>query len=194
MEITSLSQLDLNKSYTYADYLTWQFKERVELLRGKIFKMSPAPASNHQRIVRKISTSIDIFLSGKSCELFFAPFDVRLQKQSDDKSVTTIVQPDICVICDPKKIDKRGCNGAPELVIEILSPGNSEKEMGIKYELYEANGVLEYWLIDPEHEVVFIYRLKDGKFYAGKPYSTLEVIQSDVLVGFEMNVSKIFGK
>jgi Uma2 family endonuclease len=146
-----LSDLDISKTYTYADYLKWTFDERLELIKGKIFKMSPAPGSIHQRISHRISLKLGNYLIGKSCEIFVAPFDVRLPRLSiNDKEILTVVQPDICVICDPAKIDAKGCLGAPDVVVEILSPGNNKKELKNKYEAYEEAGVLEYWIIQPD--------------------------------------------
>ena len=130
--ITKFSQLDLTKQYSYADYLTWQFKERVELIRGWISKMSPAPSTGHQSISSVFQGEIYSYLKKSTCKLFAAPFDVRLidsKKSKNNQQVVTVVQPDICVICDEKKLDERGCVGAPDLIIEIVSPGNSKKEM-----------------------------------------------------------------
>ena len=165
MEITNINQLDpLYGVYSYADYLLWKFKERVELFKGKLFKMS-APSALHQEISMRLAGELYQFFKGKDCKVFHAPFDVRLLKESqDDKNIYTVVQPDICVVCDPKKIDKRGCDGAPDLVVEILSPGNSKKEMKYKYALYEEAQVPEYWIIDPDHQNVLVYILKDGKY------------------------------
>lgn len=192
MEITKLSQLDLNKTYSYFDYLTWKFPERVELYKGKIFEMSPAPASKHQRYSADISFQIQTFLYKKSCQMFYAPFDVRLERNSDDKKNITVVQPDICVICDPTKIDERGCNGAPDLVVEILSPGNSKKEMRLKFDLYEEAGVLEYWIVDPEKEIVLQYVLENGIFTNHRPLVSEDVLKSKVLAGFSLVLNKIF--
>jgi Uma2 family endonuclease len=192
MEITDFSQLDLTKSYTYFDYLSWKFQERVELLRGKVFNMSPGPASKHQRLSGKIAIPLFNYLANNPCEVFYAPFDVRLTKSTDDKQVKTVVQPDICVICDPSKIDERGCNGAPELVIEILSPGNSNKEMKNKFELYEEAGVLEYWIVDPEKEVVFQYVLEHGIFTNHKPLVKEDILESTVIAGFRLDLNTIF--
>lgn len=119
--IISYGQLNPDGEYTYWDYLKWQFEERVELIRGKIFKMSPAPGSLNQRVSFKLGVALDKCFQGKSCSIFAAPFDVRLPIPSAKKD-TTVVQPDLCVICDPTKIDERGCKGAPDLVIEIVSP------------------------------------------------------------------------
>src|SRR6218665_502866 len=113
-EITSYDQLDRTKLYSYADYFKWKFEERVELIRGFIHKMSPAPAPVQQKVAKQLVLKIGNFLEGKTGEMFFAPFDVRLpdsKKQTADKLVFTVVQPDICVICDPEKIDDRGCIG-----------------------------------------------------------------------------------
>lgn len=147
--ITKLQQLDLSGYYTYTDYLTWRFKERVELIKGMIFKMSPAPNMNHQRISAELFGALFIHLKGHKSKIFHAPFDVRLPVSLKKGKVDTVVQPGICVVCDEKKLEKQGCNGAPDLVVEILSPGNTKTEMGDKYLVYEESGVKEYWLIDP---------------------------------------------
>nr|WP_240049200.1 Uma2 family endonuclease [Mucilaginibacter psychrotolerans] len=142
-----LSDLDINKTYTYADYLKWTFDERLELIKGKIFKMSPAPGSVHQIIFGAVFNSLYNHLKGKPCKVFSAPFDVRLKKRfSDNKDITTVVQPDVCVVCDPAKIDIRGCLGAPDIMVEILSPGNNKKELQNKYEVYEEAGYLNIGL------------------------------------------------
>ncbi len=192
MEITEFSQLDLSKTYSYFDYLQWKFEERVELFKGKVFKMSPAPASRHQRLLNKIGTPLSLYLEGKSCEVFYAPFDVRLQRNTDDKKSITVVQPDISVICDPTKIDERGCNGAPDLVVEILSPGNSKKEMKNKFELYEEAGVQEYWIVDPEKEMVLQYLLENNSFINHRPLISDDILTSKAIEGFSLDLSKIF--
>ena len=163
--VTNINQLDpINGIYTYAEYLLWKFEERVELLKGKLFKMS-APSPTHQMVQSNLNIELGLFFKGKKCQIYPAPFDVRLLKESqDDKNIYTVVQPDICVVCDPEKIDKRGCDGAPDLAVEILSPGNSKKEMKYKYALYEEAQVPEYWIIDPDHQNVLVYILKDGKY------------------------------
>jgi Uma2 family endonuclease len=154
--ITNIDQLDLQKSYSYADYLKWTFEERVELIKGKIFKMSPAPARRHQRISSVFHRELYQFLSNKTFQVYPAPFDVRLTPRKNDHTnkIYTVVQPDICVICDPLKLDDQGCIGAPDWIIEILSPGNSQTEMKNKFEVYEENGVKEYWLADPTNEII----------------------------------------
>lgn len=193
--ITSLDQLDLTKEYTYADYLTWRLSERVELIKGKILKMSPGPNRRHQEISFELSFFIGQHLREKSCKAFTAPFDVRLplplHRQKKGK-VDTVVQPDIVVICDPEKLDDQGCNGAPDLVVEILSPGNSKREMKIKMELYQNAGVQEYWMIDPLRECVTCFHLDaNGEYQGGKPYFAEDDIPSRVLEGFVLKGSNI---
>lgn len=191
--ITDINQLDLNGSYTYADYLKWKFKERVELLKGKIFRMSPAPSSSHQQISLKVTRKLDKYFINTHCSLFVAPFDVRLVKiKSNDIKVTTVVQPDLCVICEQNKLDDKGCNGAPDLIVEILSPGNSKKEMGIKFDLYEENGVKEYWIVNPTENAIFIYSLQNEKFVGLKPLTEDDKMKSVLFPELIFDVKDIF--
>lgn len=192
-EITSLSQLDLNGYYTYQDYLTWKFKERVELIRGLIFKMSPAPNVKHQDISRILLRFIDDYLLNKDCKVYHAPFDVRLPVSKKKGQSDTVVQPDMVVICDLMKLDLQGCNGAPDVVIEILSPGNSRREMKDKFELYEASLVPEYWIVDPDRQDIIMYTLNDQKRYIGsRPYMAGDKMSSSVLDGLVIDVAEVF--
>ena len=173
--------------------MSWQFKERVELFLGRVFKMSPAPNLVHQTISFNLTRAFGQLLNTSECKLIYAPFDVRLPVTNKKGNADTVVQPDIVVICDLTKLDKQGCNGAPNLVVEILSPGNSRKEMKDKFELYEQSLVEEYWIVDPVHEDVTIYTLNAKKKYIGsKPYVAGEIIKSDVMIGLELDVSEIF--
>lgn len=205
--ITKLSQLNLEGTYTYADYLLWQFEERVELLKGKIFRMSPAPNTRHQRISSKISRIIGNYLEDSKCDIFTAPFDVRLSVNEDvniskkfrsktkslpDGKITTVVQPDICVICNPDIIDEKGCVGSPDLVIEILSPGNSRRELKDKFEIYQEAGIPEYWIVDPDREDIIIYTLLKDVYVGSAPYCTGDNLRSKAIQGFEIEVSRIF--
>jgi Uma2 family endonuclease len=195
MEITSLDQLDPNATYSYADYLKWRINERIELIKGKIFKISPAPATRHQLIAGEIHFLLKDHLRRKPCKVFFAPFDIRLTpvRKQDSNKIYTVVQPDVCVVCDLTKIDSKGCIGAPDLVIEVLSPGNTDKEMNEKFEIYEENGVKEYWLVEPDHHIVLVYKLNDeGKFIGLKPFIESEILKSEVVEGFEVLVKDIF--
>jgi Uma2 family endonuclease len=167
--ITSLSQLNLDGTYSYADYLLWQFEERVELLKGKILAMSPAPNMRHQRIARNICTELLAYFKKNRCQVFFAPFDVRLYNrkisEKKNKEVYTVVQPDICIICNPEMLDENGCNGAPDLIVEILSPGNAKTDLKDKYALYAEAGVREYWIVYPAEESIAQFVLNDEQQY-----------------------------
>ncbi|MBC8054874.1 MAG: Uma2 family endonuclease [Sphingobacteriaceae bacterium] len=188
------SDLDLNKTYSYADYLKWQFDERIELIKGKIFHMIPAPNTIHQRVSGAVFTELYTYLKKMPCSVFSAPFDVRLPKKSlEDNTVYTVVQPDICVICDPLKVDKKGCIGAPDIVVEILSPGNNRKELKNKFEVYEEAGVKEYWIIHPNEQTFLKYSLtKEGKFNAERLLTIGDEITSSILPGFVLNLDEVF--
>lgn len=192
--VVEYSRLDLNGIYTYWDYLKWQFEERVELIRGKIFKMSPAPSSNHQGINMNLSRLVANVFWDKACRAYHAPFDVRLPIPSAKKD-STVVQPDLCIICDLEKMaDKHGCNGAPDLVMEILSPGNSKHDVSTKFELYQESGVKEYWLIFPSERLVSIYKLENGRYVGLPPSSEGMVAQSVLFPDLRIDVSDIFHK
>lgn len=189
----TFQELDLSKKYTYADYLKWTFQERLELIKGKIYAMSPAPNRKHQDASQNLSRILGNFLLEKKCKIYAAPFDVRLTPRKKDKSgkIHTVVQPDICVICDLEKLDDAGCLGAPDLIIEILSPGNTKKEMKEKKEVYEENGVQEYWIVHPTDEYILQYNLENGKFVGGTHYFDDEIVTSIAVEGFNTTVSKI---
>lgn len=179
--------------YTYADYLTWQMDEMVELIKGKIFKQAAAPRVNHQRVSLNVSNHLFNYLKGEQCEVFTAPFDVRLPvKSKRNEDIDTVVQPDICVICDPEKIDEFGCIGAPDLIIEILSPGNNRKEIQNKYEVYEESGVQEYWVIHPNECTLMIYTLVEGKYLPSKLFTIGEIVESKVISGFKLDLTEVF--
>lgn len=193
--ITDIKQLDLKGSYTYADYLLWQFSERVELIKGKIFKMSPAPSRNHQEISMAMTLILAKFLKNQSCKMYAAPFDVRLinyKNSSLDNQIISVIQPDLCVVCDIDKLDDKGCLGSPDLIVEILSPGNSNKEMDLKFDLYEENGVREYWIVNPMQKNVFIYVLENGKYIGLKPFTEKNIVQSMVFTNLKFKVNQIF--
>ncbi len=189
--ITDLAQLDPNGTYSYADYLTWQFTELVELLRGKVMRRMSAPADPHQAVVGALHFQFYNHLQRQSCQVRVAPYDVRLARRGTtaDQAIRTVVQPDVCVICDPAKIEYRGCLGAPDLIVEVLSPGTSTRDWQDKYDLYEENGVGEYWIAEPlaRNLSVFVldgdtarYRLVGE--YAGPgpvPCATLPDLQLD---------------
>ncbi|GAB2790388.1 Uma2 family endonuclease [Hymenobacter luteus] len=192
--ITSLSQLDLTKTYTYADYLTWQLTEWVELIRGKVRPMSPAPRVVHQRISSRLMGIIYARLAQHRCEVFHAPFDVRLTTTSanGDAEVTTVVQPDICVVYDPGKLDEKGCVGAPDWIIEILSPGNLARDTKEKFDLYEEDVVGEYWIVSPGEKSVTVYVLRDGCYQVRGEFYTPGLIPVHTLPEFGVEWTEVF--
>jgi len=200
MAITQLSQLDPNGTYSYADYLTWQFEETVELIRGKIMVMAPAPNVKHQRVSGKLSRFIGNYFDGKRCEVFVAPFDVSLynsrKSQLADREIFTVVQPDLCVICDPAKLTLQGCSGAPDWIIEILSPGNSKREMRLKYDLYQENGVKEYWLVYPYEASVYQFVLDDGseKYQLHGMYAQDELATPFLFPDLQIDLADVFAE
>ncbi len=179
--------------YTYADYLKFQFEEMVELIRGKIYKMSPAPQTKHQIISTRLGGEIYAFLKGKKCQVFDAPFDVVLPiANKRKKTATTVVQPDICVICDPKIIDELGCFGVPNLIIEILSASTEPKDRGIKYEVYKEAGINEYWIVSPNNETIEVYLLEFGKYSLKHILGKNDKITPFSLPEIEIDLSEIF--
>ncbi|MEQ9099533.1 MAG: Uma2 family endonuclease [Imperialibacter sp.] len=193
--IDDITLLDSGAVYSYADYLRWTFEDRVELIKGKIFHMSPGPNRKHQKVSIDLGARVYNFLQGQRCEVYMAPFDVRLpaKKGSEDKEIFNVVQPDIVVICDQNKLDDKGCIGAPDLVVEILSPFTAAKDLKNKYSLYEESGVREYWIVYPGEEIVEIFVLGDnGKFELRNRFIGEDEIQSNVLVGFNLRVKEIF--
>ena len=190
-----LADLDLNKVYTYADYYKWKFDERVELIKGKIFKMSPAPNRAHQEITGEIYHQLKGVLEKSPCRVYIAPFDVRLPRKSkDDKDIITVLQPDVCVVCNPAILDDRGCVGAPDLVIETLSPGNSRKEVQNKYDVYEEAGVKEYWIVDPLRQTLQINKLQDGHYVPLRTMTAGAIVTTSILPGFSLDLEKLFDK
>jgi Uma2 family endonuclease len=187
------ADLDLSKTYSFADYFSWRFEERIELIKGKIFKMSPAPSYLHQEVTGEIFTQLKIFLKKKECKVCIAPFDVRIpRKTNNDDEILTVLQPDICVICDRKKIDKKGCLGAPDLVVEVLSPGNNAKELKYKYDIYEEAGVKEYWVVSPQNMNIILYTLVDSKYVPCRALVNGDIVASTVLPGFTLHISELF--
>lgn len=182
-------------NYSYSDYLKWQIKEVVELIKGKIFKKAAvAPKRIHQKVSGELFLRLGNFLKGQKCEVYSAPFDVRFPKVSkEDHKIQDVVQPDICVICDPEKLDDRGCIGAPDLIVEILSPGNSKTELKHKFELYESNGVREYWIIHAETQDLLIYSLSNGKYVPSRLLTSGDVVESKVIEGFKLDLEEFFG-
>jgi len=195
--ITSLAQLDPNGSYTYADYLGWKFQEFVELIRGKLMRPMAGPSALHQEVSQRFEYPILTFLRQSQCRMFHAPLDVRLTRDTGngDAQIRTVVQPDIFVVCDKSKIDARGCLGAPDWIIEILSPGNSAHDTKIKFDLYEENGVREYWIVVPGLQTVQTYLLDAaGRYQLATEYAEPGPMPVATLPGLAIEWGDIFAE
>lgn len=185
-------QLDLEQRYTYADYLTWPDEFRCELIDGKVYMMSPAPNVEHQDIVGEIFFQIKQQLKGKPCRAMISPLDVRLPKISRKKNdEDTVVQPDVLVVCDESKFDKRGLRGAPDWVIEVLSPRTASKDHIQKRRSYEHAGVREYWLVHPQDRLLTRYVLQDGQFAAPDILDMQGKIASAILPDVEIDWAEL---
>jgi Uma2 family endonuclease len=191
--VTSLQQLDLTQRYSYADYLLWRFQERVELIRGRIREMA-APSTLHQSISGALYLALGNHLKKSPCKIFSAPFDVRLTptKITPDGKIYDVVQPDLVVVCDVAQLDIKGCVGAPDLVVEILSPGNNSKELKDKFDLYEANGVKEYWIVSPTEQTLQLNILTNGRFVPSRLFTRGDIVASGILNGFTLDLNEVF--
>ena len=190
-EITRLDQLNEDSfEYSYSDYMTWQFQERVELIMGKIFPMS-APTTLHQHIIGELFFTMYAFFKHTSCKVILSPIDVRLPVGKQGNTIKTVVQPDLCVICDKSKIVTQGIDGAPDLVVEILSPSNRQIEMHEKFEAYQASLVREYWIIHPEEEWMLQYVLNENHLFdLHKKYKNLSRIASVIFPELVVEVAE----
>lgn len=180
--------------YTYADYLEWDDGERWELIHGVAYNMSPAPSRKHQEISQALSRKIGNYLDGKPCKVYVAPFEVRLPLgDHDDNRTDNVVQPDIVVVCDKAKLDDRGCIGAPDFIIEILSPSTAKMDMVVKLNLYEKAGVKEYWLVHPTDHTVTVFKLgEDGKYGRYEVYEQSEQLSVDIFSDLVLDLREIF--
>jgi len=187
---------DLKKRYSYAEYLNWIDDVRRELIDGFIYVMS-APRVIHARLSNDINFLIQFFVRKRKgkCKVFHAPFDVRLPKngETNDVLIYDVVQPDICVICNPSKLDAKGCIGAPDLIVEVLSPATLKKDCNEKFNLYERAGVREYWIVDPKAQTIHVFLLQsDGKFDDGVVYESSEKVPVHILEGLEIDLAELF--
>ena len=180
--------------YTFADVLAWADDERAELIDGEAVLMAPAPTPAHQLISGELFGQLHSYLKGKKCKVISAPFDVRLFEQDGDspEDIDTVVDPDISIVCDPSKLDKHGCKGAPDMVVEILSPSTQRHDRFTKFSLYQRAGVKEYWIVDPESKAVQSFVLEDGR-YSVKEYGTAgDKMKVNVLEGCIIDLSEVF--
>ncbi len=188
-------QINRKEKFTYEDYLTWPDDERWELIDGVPYNMSPAPRWQHQDIQGQLYNKFHNHLKKKPCKVFNAPFDVKLPNLiKKGKKRNTVVQPDILVLCDKSKLDKTGCIGAPDLIIEILSESTALKDTTTKKRLYEKNGVKEYWIVDTWTKSIIVYLLENGKYGDGELYEDDMEIKVNSFKGLTVNLTELFNE
>ncbi len=181
------------EQYTYADYLSWEGPERYELIDGEAIMLA-SPATIHQLISVELSRQLANYLEGKKCRVISAPLDVRLFEQEGDRpeDVQTVVQPDISIVCDRDQLDERGCKGAPDLTLEILSPSSTRHDLLVKLNLYQRAGVREYWVVSPEQKTVQVFLLNGSSLQLHEVYGPKDVAKVNVLDGCFIELSKVF--
>ena len=182
--------------FMFADYLTLDEDERIEIIGGEAFMMAP-PSRIHQEICFEIGRQLGNYLEGKRCKVYPAPFGVRLFEQDGDspENVDTVVEPDISVVCDRSKLDKHGCKGAPDLIVEVLSPSTQRHDQLVKLNLYQRAGVREYWIVDPENRTVRVMvQAGDGTLQIHEVYRREDVAKVNVLDGCFIELSKVFSE
>lgn len=193
--ISKVAEMNLLGLYSYGNPFRWKSEERIELIRGEVFRMSPVNSLTHQRWCGFIFVKLYDYLSDKIGEVFMAPFDIRLPDRSNmDEDIFTVVQPDIVVVCDPKKLDEKGCLGAPDVVIEILSEGNNWRELIDKFKVYEEAGIKEYWVVNPARKYFSIYKLdKYHRYKTDGVNRCNEEMLSSVFPDFKLDLKDLLG-
>lgn len=182
--------------HTFADCLAWKGDERVEIINGEAFMMA-TPSRLHQEISGEIFRQLANFLDGKQCKVYAALFAVRLFEREGDKpeDVDTLVEPDISVVCDKNKLDKHGCKGAPDMVIEVLSPSSLRHDRLVKLNLYQRAGVREYWIVDPEYKSIQVFFSDaNGFLQTHEVYQQGDVARVGVLDGCFIDLGKVFSE
>ena len=184
--------------YTYADYISWMDDKRREIINGVVFDLFGEPRRIHSKISSFILGQVWNFIFGRKskCEIHHAPFDVRFPKdgETDDNKIYTVVQPDICVVCDPKKLDDRGCIGAPDLIVEVQSPSTAKRDLNEKFNLYESAGVREYWIVFPQDKAITVFLLQeDGKYDPGTTYEYNSQAPVSIFKGLTIDLKELFG-
>lgn len=185
--------LPQEKSYTFADLLEWDDDTRYELIEGTPVMLA-TPLRLHQEIVGELFAQLYTYLRGKPCKVYLSPFAVRPFEQDTDlpSHVDTMVEPDITVVCDANKLDKYGCKGAPDLVIEILSPSSQKHDKLTKLYLYQRAGVAEYWIVDPDKHLVLVHTLDEGKYPSPEVYTARDLVPVGVLEGCSVDLTAVF--
>ena len=185
-----------NDHFTYADALTWDEDDRIELIYGEPVMMAP-PSTAHQDIVVDLTAQFRTYLRDKTCRVYSAPFGVRLFQQEGEhpEDVDTLVEPDLSIVCDENKLDEAGYRGAPALIVEVLSTSNQRHDRFVKFRLYQRAGVKEYWIVDPEAKHVQVYTLEeDGQYSSAIVYGAEDKLPVGVLEGLIIDLSWVFPK
>ena len=195
--------VERGKGYTYADYLTWNDDKRWEIIDGVAYEkkegpsvvsdMTPAPGRRHQLISGRLFAAIFNFLKGKSAQVYSAPFDVVLKRENNTSAQTVVVQPDLSIFYSDKNLDDKGATGAPDWIIEILSPSTASRDLGTKLLLYQNFQVKEYWIVDPDKKIVSVFTLGgDARYAIGNEYKNEDHIAPSLFPGLEIDLREIF--
>jgi Uma2 family endonuclease len=193
MQAAAKLPLNQSKGFSYSDYLQWNDDQKWELIDGVVYNMTLAPSRKHQKISMELAWRLGRFFSNKNCDVYTAPFDVRFPEEGEpDSHIKNVVQPDISVICDKSKLDDRACKGAPDFIIEIVSPFTARKDLKEKLYLYESRGVKEYWLILPEDKILMQHTLANGNYGRAVIYSEEDKLSPSLFPALVIDLALVF--
>jgi Uma2 family endonuclease len=161
--------------------------ERYEVIDGVVYDMTPPPSTAHQRASNRLYALFANYLRGKGCEAFHAPFGVWFNERDDEH-----VEPDVTIVCDPSKLREKGCVGTPDLIVEVLSPATAAKDRKVKLRRYQRAGVREYWIVDPVHKTVEVYRLEENVFGKAEVYSEEDIVQVGIFDDCQINLKDVY--
>ncbi len=188
---------NIERAFTYSDYASWPDDKRYEVIGGVAYSMSPGASDIHQDVSVQFVTEFSVYLRGKKCKVYHPPFDVILPEEGETfETASNVVQPDVFIVCDKEKKTRRGYYGAPELIVEILSPSTARRDIKYKRKLYQRFGVKEYWIADPVHKIVQVYKLdKDGKYGFPETYTEEDNIKVGIFNNnLEIDLAVIFAE
>lgn len=189
----ALREFEWNRKYNYAEYQKFPPEERWELIDGNAYNMSPAPTPKHQDLVGQLYRKFSDYLEDSTCRVFIAPFDVRLlTDHKKDEEIRNVVQPNVTIICDPDKLDDHGCQGSPDLIVEVLSPATAKKDRFEKKRLYRDAQVREYWIVDPTNETVEVLRLEGSDYIESGVYSREDSVSVGIFDDLTIDLRRIF--
>lgn len=186
------SKIKKIQTYSYADYLTWDESERLEIIDGEPYMLA-TPSRIHQEVLMGLLLQFGNYLKGKPCKVYPAPFCVRLDAEKVDKDIRNVFEPDITIVCDKSKLDDKGCKGAPDMIVEILSPSTGKKDRLIKFNEYEKAGVKEYWIVEPEEKLVNVFLLQpDGRYGRTEMYSEEDKMKVSLFEDLVIDLKEVF--